>query len=166
QTRAVLASTVTFGALRPAFAGCATWMAPLLIGAPDMALPRLNNWSFSLLPFATTLLLITFLMPGGAPASGWTMYPPLSLQQGASLPFSIFAVHLLGLSSIMASINIIVTIMNMRAPGMGLMKIVMYCWTWLITAYLMIIAMPVLAGAVTMLLTDQFFGTSFFSAAG
>src|SRR5690554_140269 len=105
-------------------------------------------------------------MPGGAPASGWTMYPPLVLQQGASLPFSIFAVHLLGLSSIMASINIIVTIMNMRAPGMALMKMPMFAWTWLITAYLMIIAMPVLAGAVTMLLTDQFFGTSFFSAAG
>ena len=166
QMTTVHALIMIFGAIMPAFAGFANWMVPLMIGAPDMALPRLNNWSFWLLPFATTLLLITFLMPGGAPASGWTMYPPLSLQQGASLPFSIFAVHLLGLSSIMASINIIVTIMNMRAPGMGLMKMPMFCWTWLITAYLMIIAMPVLAGAVTMLLTDQFFGTSFFSAAG
>ncbi|MFS8608811.1 MAG: cbb3-type cytochrome c oxidase subunit I, partial [Gammaproteobacteria bacterium] len=166
QMTTVHALVMVFAAIMPAFAGFANWMIPMLIGAPDMALPRLNNWSFWLLPFATGLLILTFFLPGGAPAAGWTMYPPLVLQQGASLPFSIFAVHLLGLSSIMASINIIVTIMNMRAPGMSLMKMPMFCWTWLITAYLIIIAMPVLAGAVTMLLTDQFFGTSFFSAAG
>src|SRR5690606_38431338 len=166
QMTTVHALVMVFAAIMPAFAGFANWMIPMLIGAPDMALPRLNNWSFWLLPFATGLLILTFFLPGGAPAAGWTLYPPLVLQQGASLPFSIFAVHLLGLSSIMASITIIVTIMNMRAPGMSLMKMPMFCWTWLITAYLIIIAMPVLAGAVTMLLTDLFFGTSFFSAAG
>ncbi|HEX6995804.1 MAG TPA: cytochrome c oxidase subunit I [Gammaproteobacteria bacterium] len=162
----VHALIMIFGAVMPAFAGFANWMVPLMIGAPDMALPRLNNWSFWLLPFATSLLLLTFFMPGGGPAAGWTMYPPLSLQTGAALPFTIFSIHLLGLSSIMASINIIVTIMNLRAPGMSLMKMPMFVWTWLITAYLMLLAMPVLAGAVTMLLTDQFFGTSFFTASG
>jgi cytochrome c oxidase subunit 1 len=72
----------------------------------------------------------------------------------------------MGASSIMGSINIIVTILNMRAPGMTLMKMPMFCWTWLITAYLLIAVMPVLAGAITMVLTDRHFGTSFFSAAG
>ncbi len=94
------------------------------------------------------------------------MYPPLVLQTGDAFPFAIFAVHLLGVSSILAAINIIVTIMNMRAPGMTLLKMPMFVWTWLITAYLLLLAMPVLAGGVTMLLTDRFFGTSFFSAAG
>jgi cytochrome c oxidase subunit 1 len=78
----------------------------------------------------------------------------------------IFAMHIMGASSIMGSINIIVTILNMRAPGMTLMKMPMFCWTWLITAYLLIAVMPVLAGAITMTLTDRHFGTSFFNAAG
>ena len=94
------------------------------------------------------------------------MYPPLVLQTGNAFPFLIFAVHLMGMSSIMGAINIIVTIMNMRAPGMTLLKMPLFVWTWLITAYLLILVMPVLAGAVTMLLTDQYFGTSFFNAAG
>jgi cytochrome c oxidase subunit 1 len=105
-------------------------------------------------------------MPGGALAGGWTLYPPLSLQTGDALPMAIFAVHLMGASSIMGAINIIVTILNMRAPGMTLLRMPLFVWTWLITAYLLIAVMPVLAGAVTMLLTDHFFGTSFFNAAG
>jgi len=141
-------------------------MIPLMIGAPDMALPRMNNWSFWILPVAFSILLSTLLMPGGAPAGGWTMYPPLVLQTGNSFPFLIFSVHLMGISSIMGAINIIVTVINMRAPEMSLLKMPMFVWTWLITAYLLIAVMPVLAGAVTMLLTDQFFGTSFFLAAG
>jgi cytochrome c oxidase subunit 1 len=72
----------------------------------------------------------------------------------------IFAMHIMGASSIMGSINIIVTILNMRAPGMTLMKMPMFCWTWLITAYLLIAVMPVLAGAITMTLTDRHFGTT------
>src|SRR5690606_16912369 len=131
QMTTMHALIMLFGMIMPAFAGFANWMVPLMIGAPDMALPRLNNWSFWLLPFAAFLLLVTFFMPGGGPASGWTMYPPLVLQTGAAFPFLIFAVHLLGFSSIMASINIIVTIMNMRAPGMPLMKMPMFVWSWL-----------------------------------
>ncbi len=155
-----------FGAVMPAFVGLANWMIPMMIGAPDMALPRMNNWSFWILPFAFSTLLLTLLLPGGAPAGGWTMYPPLVLQTGDAFPFLIFAVHLAGISSIMGAINIIVTIMNMRAPGMELLKMPLFVWAWLITAYLLVLAMPVLAGAVTMLLTDQYFGTRFFNAAG
>ena len=88
------------------------------------------------------------------------------LQGGANVAFMVFAIHLMGISSIMGAINIIVTILNMRAPEMTLLRMPLFVWTWLITAFLLIAAMPVLAGAVTMLLTDKFFGTSFFNAAG
>src|SRR5690606_27634573 len=141
-------------------------MIPLQIGAPDMALPRMNNFSFWILPFAFTLLLSTLFFESGGPAGGWTMYPPLALQMGETFPMTIFAIHLMGASSIMGAINVIVTVMNMRAPGMSLLKMPVFVWGWLITAYLLIAVMPVLAGAVTMLLTDYYFGTSFFQAAG
>ncbi len=157
---------MVFGAVMPAFVGLANWLIPMMIGAPDMALPRMNNWSFWILPFAGVMLVSTLFMEGGAPAGGWTMYPPLVLQTGDAFPFLIFSIHLLGISSIMGAINIIVTIMNMRAPGMTMMKMPLFVWTWLITAYLLIAVMPVFAGAVTMLLTDQYFDTSFFNAAG
>ena len=157
---------MVFGAIMPAFVGFANWMVPLQIGASDMAFARMNNFSFWILPVAALLLFGSFLVPGGAPSGGWTIYAPLSLQMGPGMDMAIFALHLLGASSIMGSINIIVTILNMRAPGMTLMKMPMFCWTWLITAYLLIAVMPVLAGAITMVLTDRHFGTSFFSAVG
>ncbi|HEV2539954.1 MAG TPA: cytochrome c oxidase subunit I [Frateuria sp.] len=159
------ALVMIFGAIMPAFVGLGNWMIPLMVGAPDMALPRMNNLSFWILPFAFALMLSTLFMPGGGPAGGWTMYPPLSLQSD-SLPYVVFAIHLMGISSIMGAINIIATILNMRAPGMDLLKMPVFVWSWLITAFLLIAVMPVLAGAVTMLLTDKFFGTSFFNAAG
>ncbi len=160
------ALVMIFGGVMPAFVGLANWMIPLQIGAPDMALPRMNNWSFWILPFAFTMLLGTLFLPGGGPQSGWTLYPPLSLQGGSNVAFVIFAIHMMGISSIMGAINVIATVLNMRAPGMDLLKMPIFCWTWLITAFLLIAVMPVLAGAVTMLLTDKFFGTTFFSAAG
>ncbi|UOD29023.1 cytochrome c oxidase subunit I [Massilia violaceinigra] len=157
---------MVFGAIMPAFVGFANWMIPLQIGASDMAFARMNNFSFWLLPPAGALLLAAFFSAGGATASGWTMYPPLSVQMGPGMDLTIFAIHLMGASSIMGAINIITTILNMRAPGMVLMKMPIFCWTWLITAYLLIAVMPVLAAAVTMMLTDRHFGTSFFNAAG
>ncbi len=166
QMTTMHALIMIFGAVMPAFTGLANWMIPLQIGAPDMALPRMNNWSFWILPFAFTMLLATLFMPGGGPAGGWTLYPPLVLQTGMAFPFVILSIHLMGMSSIMGAINVIATILNMRAPGMTMMKLPMFCWTWLITAFLLIAVMPVLAGAVTMLLTDKYFGTSFFNAAG
>jgi len=157
---------MVFGAIMPAFVGFANWMIPLQIGASDMAFARMNNFSFWLLIPAALLLVASFFLPGGAPAAGWTLYAPLTLQMGPSMDAGIFAMHIMGASSIMGSINIIVTILNMRAPGMTLMKMPMFAWTWLITAYLLIAVMPVLAGAITMTLTDRHFGTSFFNPAG
>ncbi|WP_369832180.1 cytochrome c oxidase subunit I [Moritella sp. Urea-trap-13] len=158
---------MVFGAVMPAFVGLANWMLPLMIGAPDMALPRMNNWSFWILPFAFSLLLLSLFTEGGGPNFGWTFYPPLSTKYSPdSTAMFVFSVHLMGISSIMGAINVIVTILNMRAPGMTLMKMPMFVWTWLITAFLLIAVMPVLAGAVTMILTDKYFGTSFFDAAG
>ncbi|MFK7862236.1 MAG: cytochrome c oxidase subunit I [Granulosicoccus sp.] len=160
------AIVMIFGVVMPAFVGLANWMIPMMIGAPDMAMPRLNNWSFWIMPFAFAMMLSTLFMDSGGPAGGWTLYPPLVLQMGDSFAYVIFAIHFLGISSVMGSINIVATIFNMRAPGMTFMKMPMFVWTWLITAYLLIATIPVFAGAVTMLLTDRFFGTSFFNAAG
>ena len=162
---------MVFGAVMPAFVGLANWMIPLMIGAPDMALPRLNNWSFWILPFAFGILIFSiiksFLGLGAAPNFGWTFYAPLSTTYGPpSTDFFILAVHMMGISSIMGAVNVVVTIFNMRAPGMTLMKMPLFVWTWLVTAFLLIAVMPVLAGAVTMMLFDRHFGTSFFDAAG
>mgnify|MGYP000562242408 CR=1 FL=1 len=158
---------MVFGAVMPAFVGLANWMIPMMVGAPDMALPRMNNWSFWILPFAFSMMVSTLFMEGGGPNFGWTFYAPLSTTYAPpSVTYFIFAVHILGISSIMGAINIIATILNMRAPGMTLMKMPLFVWTWLITAYLLIAVMPVLAGVVTMMLMDIHFGTSFFDAAG
>lgn len=156
-----------FGAVMPSFVGLANWMIPMMIGAPDMALPRMNNWSFWILPFAFVLMLGSLFVPGGGPNFGWTFYAPLSTTYGPdSTALFVFAIHIMGISSIMGAINVIVTIWNLRAPGMTWMKLPMFCWTWFITAFLLIAVMPVLAGAATMVLTDKYFGTSFFEAAG
>ena len=132
-----------------------------------MALPRLNNLSFWLLPMAFGVLISTLFMDAGGPNFGWTFYAPLSTTYAPeTVTFFIFSVHILGASSILGSINIITTILNMRAPGMTLMKMPLFVWSWLITAYLLIAVMPVLAGTVTMMLMDIHFGSSFFDAAG
>ncbi|HET7633356.1 MAG TPA: cytochrome c oxidase subunit I [Burkholderiales bacterium] len=155
-----------FTVIMPAFVAFANWQIPMMIGATDMAFPRMNNMSFWLLLSGGILLLGSFFAPGGANAAGWTMYAPLSEQMGPGMDMAIFAIHIMGVSSIMGSINIITTILNLRAPGMTMMKMPLFVWSWLITAYLLIAVIPVLAGAVTMLLFDRHFGTHFFNAAG
>ena len=156
-----------FGVIMPAMTGIANWMIPLMIGSPDMALPRLNNWSFWILPCAFTLLFSTLLMSGPAPNFGWTMYVPLSSIYGPrSTDFLIFSIHMLGISSILSALNIIVTIFNMRAEGLGFMQLPLFVWTWIVTGFLLLAVMPVLAGTVTMILMDRHFYTSFFNAGG
>ncbi len=158
---------MVFGSIMPAFTGLANWLIPLMIGAPDMAFPRMNNWSFWLIPAAVLILISTLVLPGPAPNFGWTFYAPLSTTYGPpSTVAFVFSVHLLGLSSIMGAINIIATILNLRAPGMTWMRLPMFVWAWFVTAFLLIAVMPVLACVVTMLLTDKYFHTSFFNAAG
>jgi len=158
---------MVFGVIMPGFVGLANWLIPMMIGAPDMAMPRMNNWSFWILPFAFTMLSSTLFIHGPGPNFGWTFYAPLSTTYGPpSTDYMIFAIHMMGISSIMGAINIIATILNMRAPGMKMMQMPIFVWSWLITAFLLLAVMPVLAGVVTMMLTDRHFGTSFFNAAG
>ena len=150
------------------FGGFGNYFMPLMIGAPDMAFPRLNNLSYWLYVAGTALAFCAVFIDGGA-GPGWTFYPPLSWQDAPTsraVDFAIFAVHVSGASSILGSINIITTFLNMRAPGMTLHKVPLFAWSVFVTAWLLLLSLPVLAGAITMLLTDRNFGTTFFDVAG
>ncbi|TVR08956.1 MAG: cytochrome c oxidase subunit I [Planctomycetota bacterium] len=157
------ASVMIFTVIIPAFAAFANFIVPLMLGARDMAFPKMNAFAFWLLIPAGLLMMASFFVEGGAAATGWTAYPPLSLQDAGNpgQDMWVLAIHMAGLSSILGAINFIVTISNMRAPGMGWMKLPLFAWATYITSIIQLIATPVLGAAVTMILLDRNFGTGF-----
>jgi cytochrome c oxidase subunit 1 len=161
------ASFMLFLFIIPILAGFGNYAVPLQIGAPDMAFPRINALSFWLLPLGGALMASGFLASGGAAASGWTEYPPLSSAafQGTGTDLWIMGLVLIGTSSILGSINFLVTIFRMRAPGMTLFRMPILTWTVLVTSVLVLMATPVLTSALIMLFIDRNYGGHFFDPA-
>ncbi len=166
------ATIMIFFVVMPIMVGCfGNFLIPLMIGTRDMAFPVLNMFSFWVGLIAGLVMLAGFFVPGGPAAAGWTSYAPLSANAaytGVYLGQNLWIISLiiLGVSSLMGSINYITTIVNMRAPGMTYFRMPLVIWSLFITAILLLLALPVLTAALVMLLFDRTFGTSFFLPQG
>jgi cytochrome c oxidase subunit 1 len=158
-------TTMIFLVVVPVFAGLANYLVPLMIGARDMAFPRLNALSYWFFLLGGIVLYASWFSAGGAARAGWYSYPPLSehaFEPGKGQDLWILAIHLTSISSILGAINFIVTIHNMRAPGMSWMRMPLFVWSIYVYAILILIALTELAGALTLLLLDRNAGTHFF----
>ena len=156
-------TTMIFLFVVPMMAGFGNYFVPLMIGARDMAFPRLNALSYWLFLFGAIVLYVSLFF--NPPEAGWTSYTPLSslaYSPSGGIDAWIFMNHLTGVSSLLGAINFYVTIANMRAPGMGWGRLPLFVWAILTFSVLLILALPTIAAAVTMLLTDRHFGTHFF----
>ncbi len=158
------ASVMIFFTIIPGFIAFANYIVPLMVGARDMAFPKMNAFGFWLLIPAALLMMSSFFVQGGAASSGWTAYPPLSLAGAGHNPGQdmwIMGVHLAGVSSILAAINFIVTIASLKAPEMKWRDLPLFVWATFFVSIIQLTATPVLAAAVTMILLDRNFGTTF-----
>src|SRR5918997_903105 len=160
----VHASLMIFLFIIPVFAGIANYVIPLMIGAPDMAFPRLNALSYWMLPVAGIMMLASYLAPGGAFATGWTAYAPLSTELPLGQNFFTIAVQFAGASSIATALNFLVTIITMRAPGMTFFRMPLLVWANFTTSLLVVTATPFIAGSQFFVLLDRALGTDFFNA--
>jgi cytochrome c oxidase subunit I len=160
----VHATLLIFLFVIPVFAGLANFVLPLMIGAPDMAFPRLNALSYWLLPVAGTMMLASFLAPGGAFADGWTAYTPLSTDMPVGQVFFSMGVQFAGASSIMTALNFLVTIITMRAPGMSFFRMPLLVWANFATSLLVVIATPFIAASQFFIVLDRSLGFNFFNA--
>jgi cytochrome c oxidase subunit I len=158
----VHASLLIFLFVIPVFAGLANFVLPLMIGAPDMAFPRLNALSYWLLPIAGTMMLLSFLAPGGSFASGWTAYAPLSTSAPIGQDFFTVGVQFAGASSIATALNFLVTIITMRAPGMSFFRMPLLVWANFSTSLLVVIATPFIAASQFFVLLDRALSFHFF----
>jgi cytochrome c oxidase subunit 1 len=158
-------TTMVFLFVVPILAGFGNYFVPLMIGARDMAFPRLNALSYWLFLFGGIVLLCSFLAKGGAASASWTMYPPLSSKEyspGHGVDLWILSLHLLTIASLIGAINFVVTIANMRATGMSWMRMPLFIWSIITYAILLILVLPVLSGGLTLLLLDRNFDGSHF----
>ena len=160
------AALMIFLFIIPAFAGLGNYVIPLMIGAADMAFPRLNALSFWLLPIAGTMLLVGMITPGGGPSAGWTCYAPLCSHQPFGQVFFNMGVQWAGASSIMTALNFLVTIITMRAPGMTFWRMPLLVWANFTTSLLVVIATPFIAGSQFFVLFDRVLHMNFFEPAG
>src|SRR6201999_452759 len=150
----------------PAFAGLGNYVIPLMIGAADMAFPRLNALSFWLLPIAGVILVAGMATPGGGPSAGWTCYAPLCSHQPLGQVFFNMGVQWAGASSIMTALSFLVTIITMRAPGMTFWRMPLLVWANFTTSTLVVLATPFIAGSQFFVLFDRVMHMNFFETAG
>src|SRR3712207_2299688 len=162
----VHASLMIFLFIIPVFAGIANYVIPLMIGAPDMAFPRLNALSFWMLPIAGVMMICSYFAEGGAFATGWTAYAPLSTEMPLGQQFFTVGVQFAGASSIATALNFLVTIITMRAPGMTFWRMPLLVWANFTTSLLVVIATPFIAGSQFFVLFDRALGTHFFDPGG